>query len=213
MDRLRDGGSFSTRRVTAIQHGRAIYNMSASFHRPEESVDHQSSIPDVPAPDDLRPEIDLLREGSHRLPEEIRDVLTQERPLDIRPVDQTDPFDPEPSSPTRRYWIRTRQPLSDDRLQHQAVLAYASDYGLLGAALRPHGVTYRQPDVMVASLDHAVWFHRPFRVDDWLLYDIESPSASGARAFSRGSVYARSGELVASTAQEGLLRVGPDPQG
>jgi acyl-CoA thioesterase II len=169
-------------------------------------VEHQTPMPDVPAPEELTSELELLRDMSDRIPEHLRDVLTQDRPLDIRPVDPVDPFDPEPRPPLRRVWIRSRFPVNDD-LHHRAILAYASDYGLLGAALQPHGITFRDAGVMVASLDHAFWFHRPFRVDDWLLYAMESPAAAGARGFARGSVFTREGVLVASSAQEGLVRL------
>jgi acyl-CoA thioesterase-2 len=206
VDRLRDGGSFTTRRVTAIQHGRAIYNMSASFHRPEPGVEHQIEMPDVPAPESLQSELAMLREMKARIPSALRHVLTQDRPLDFRPVEAVDPFDPAPHPPVRHIWVRTLGPIGDDALRHQAVLAYASDYGLLGAALQPHGLSYRRPNMMVASLDHAIWFHRPIDMDDWLLYAIESPAAAGARGFSRGSFFTRDGVLVASVAQEGLVR-------
>ena len=207
VDRLRDGRSFTTRRVTAIQHGRAIFNMSASFHHPEDGVTHQANMPDVPPPESVRPEVELLREIAERIPERLRAIVTQDRPLDIRPIDPLDPLDPEPHPPFRRYWVRARGVMGDAPLDHQAVLAYASDYGLLGAALQPHGLTHRRPNVMVASLDHSLWFHRPFRVDEWLLYDVESPVSAGARGFSRGTFFTRSGELVASVAQEGLVRL------
>ncbi len=212
VDRLRDGRSFATRRATAIQHGKAIFNMSASFHRTEESPGHQLPMPDVPPPEGLRSELELLRAGAHRIPEPLRAVLTQDRPLDFRPVEPLDPFDPEPRPPIQHTWIRTMGPLDDDLLHHQAVLAYASDYGILGAALLPQGRTFRDPDVMAASLDHAIWFHRPFRADEWLLYVTESPIACGARAFARGSFYTHDGTLVASTAQEGVLRIGGRPE-
>lgn len=211
VDRLRDGGSFTTRRVTAIQHGRAIYNMSASFHRDEDGLEHQVDMPDAPAPETLRSELEILRAMEDRIPPRLRRVLTQDRPLDIRPVDPVDPFDPEPRPPVSQLWIRADGGIGDDPLHHRAVLAYASDYGLLGAALHPHGLTFRRPEVMVASLDHAIWFHRPFRADEWLLYSIESPVTAGARGFARGTFYTREGVLVASVAQEGLVRrVDPD---
>lgn len=206
VDRLRDGGSFTTRRVTGIQHGRAIYNMSASFHRREEGLEHQATMPDVPPPEELRTELELLREMADRIPPQLRHVLTQDRPLDIRPVELVDPFDPEPRPPVRHLWIRALGEIGDDPLHHQAVMAYASDYGLLGAALQPHGVTFRRPGMMVASLDHAIWFHRPFDATGWLLYAIESPVSAGARGFARGTFYTRDGVLVASVAQEGLIR-------
>jgi acyl-CoA thioesterase II len=208
VDRLRDGRSFATRRVTAIQHGQAIFNMAASFHRLEEGPEHQIDLPDVPPPEGLRSELDLIRDRIDSIPPgPLRAVLTQDRPLDIRPLDPADPFDPEPREPRRRFWVRSVGDVGDDPVNHQAVLAYASDYGLLGSALRPHGLSVQSPEVMVASLDHAIWFHAPFRIDEWLLYDMESPVAGGARAFTRGAFYTRSGTLVASVAQEGLVRL------
>jgi len=212
VDRLRDGRSFSTRRVTAIQHGKTIFTMSASFHRTEEGLSHQSPMPDVPPPEALRPELEAIREHSHRIPEALRDIITQDRPLDRRPVEVLDPFDPEPRAPIRHAWIRAVGAVDDEPLHHQAVLAYASDYGILGAALLPHGRTFHDRDMMAASLDHAIWFHRPFRVDEWLLHVTDSPNAEGARGFSRGSFYTRDGVLVASIAQEGVIRVGRDPR-
>lgn len=206
VDRLRDGRSFTTRRVTAIQHGRAIFNMSASFHRNEPGVEHQLDMPDVPPPESLESELKLLREMAERIPEKLRAVLTQDRPIDFRPVELVDPFKPEPRPPRRHYWLRANGALPDNPLTHQAVLAYASDYGLLGTALMPHALTIRQPDVQVATLDHAIWFHRPFRADEWLLYAMDAPAAAGARGFTRGNVYTREGVLVASVAQEGLMR-------
>lgn len=213
VDRLRDGRSFTTRRVTAIQHGAAIFNLSASFHREESGLEHQTDMPEVAAPDGLRSELEVIREQADRIPEHLRAVLTQDRPLDFRPVEPFDPFDPEPRPPVRHTWVRTVGPMDDDPLHHQAVLAYASDYGILGSALLPHGRTFRDPDLMAASLDHAIWFHRPFRVDEWLLYATESPNACGARAFARGSFFTQDGALVASVAQEGVLRVGGKPRG
>ncbi len=206
VDRLRDGGSFTTRRVTAIQRGNAIFNLSASFHRPEEGMEHQAEMPDAPPPEDLPPELDVIREHAGEIPEALRPILTQERPLDFRMIDQHDPFDPSPRPPHRGFWVRTVGDLGDDLLAHQAVLAYASDYGLLGAALNPHGVGFRDPSLQVASLDHSIWFHRPFRIDDWLLYVSDSPVSAGARGFARGTFFTRDGRLVASTAQEGLMR-------
>ena len=205
VDRLRDGGSFTTRRVTAIQHGRAIFNMSASFHKVETGPEHQAPMPDVPDPESLPSELELIREMRDRIPENVRPVLTQDRPLDIRPVDPLDPFDPDVREPIRHLWVRAIGPVESD-LHHRAILAYASDYGLLGAALQPHGLTWRRDDVMVASLDHAIWFHRSPDVNEWLLFAIESPATGGARGFSRGTFFSGDGELVASVAQEGLVR-------
>lgn len=212
VDRLRDGRSYATRRVTGIQHGNAIFNMSTSFHRDEEGVAHQMQMPSVPPPEEFRPELDELREHADRIPASVRKVVTQDRPLDIRPVDATDPFDPKPGLPQQMYWIRTISALGDDVLHHQAIMAYASDFGLLGAALRPHGFNARGDQrVMVASLDHAIWFHRPFRMDEWLLYVVDSPASGGGRGFSRGTFFTRDGRLVASVAQEGVIRVRKDP--
>jgi acyl-CoA thioesterase-2 len=207
VDRLRDGKSFTTRRVTAIQHGRAIFNLSASFHHMEPGVEHQLGIPDAPDPDDLAPELDLIREMADRIPAPLRPVLTQDRPIDFRPVDPVDPFQPKPCAPARRIWLRAIGTLPDDVIYHQAVLAYASDYGLLGTALQPHGLTVRSAQLQVASLDHALWFHRQFRVDEWMLYVMDSPAAAGARGFVRGTIYTREGKLVASVGQEGLMRL------
>ena len=211
VDRLRDGHSFSTRRVTAIQHGQAIFNLSASFHVEEPGIDHQSPMPEVPAPETLVPELQLIREMADRIPEALRPVLTQDRPIDLRPVIPMDTFRPQVRPPVRHVWFRALGTLPDDRLTHQAVLAYASDYGLLLTALQPHGLSFRSPGLQLASLDHALWLHRPFRADEWLLYCMDSPAAAGARGFVRGSIYTRSGQLVASVAQEGLLRLRPAP--
>lgn len=210
VDRLRDGRSFTTRRVTAIQHGEAIFNMSASFHKAESGPEHQAPMPQVPTPESLASELDLIREMAARIPEPLRPILTQDRPIDFRPVDPVDPFQPEPRPPVRYMWLRAIGTMPDDLLLHQAVLAYASDYSLLGTALLPHGRSFRQPGVMLATLDHAIWFHRPFRVDEWLLYAMDSPIAAGARGYTRGSFFTRDGTLVASVAQEGVVRVRDD---
>jgi acyl-CoA thioesterase II len=207
VDRLRDGRSFSTRRVTAIQHGKAIFNLSASFHHDEEGPEHQGEMPALPQPEDLPRELDLIRMIADRIPEPLRSIYTQERPIDFRPIAPVDPFHPAPAEPVKHSWLRAAGEMPDDLLQRQAVLAYASDYGLLGAALLPHALSFRQPHVQAATLDHAMWFHRSIPADQWLLYTMESPSAAGARAFTRGSIFTRDGVLVASVAQEGLLRV------
>ena len=210
VDRIRDGNSFTTRRVVAIQHGRAIFNMSASFHIAEHGGDHEANMPDVPQPEDLPRELDLLRQIADRIPEHRRAFFTEERPIEFRPVDPvSDPFSPDPSAPRRHLWLRARGSLPDDRLVHQSVLAYASDYGLLGTALRPHGLTFASPGLQLASLDHALWFHRTVRADEWMLYAMDSPSASGARGFTRGQIFSRDGTLLASVIQEGLMRHRP----
>ena len=204
VDRLRDGRSFTTRRVTAIQHGQAIFNLSASFHVKEEGPEHQSPMPDVPDPESLTPELELIRERAAGIPEPLRSVLTQDRPIDVRPIE---PRAEDRRLPLRHAWFRADGRLPDDLSTHQAVLAYASDYGLLVTALQPHGIKYRAPGLQLASLDHSLWMHRPFRADEWLLYTTDSPVTSGARGFVRGTIHSRTGELVASVAQEGLIRV------
>lgn len=207
VDRLRDGKSFTTRQVTGIQHGRAIFNMSVSFHVHESGLEHQLEMPVVPGPDSLRSELEIIRERvPEGLPEDLQRLITQDRPIDFRLVEDIDPFNPKKQSPVRHIWLRAVGAMPDERLAHQAVLAYASDYGLLGTALQPHGRTYRKPDIQVASLDHSLWFHRPCRVDQWLLYSIDSPASSGARGFARGTIFTQDGELAASVAQEGLMR-------
>jgi acyl-CoA thioesterase-2 len=207
VDRLRDGKSFTTRRIVAIQHGRPIFNMAASFQAPEDGAEHQTEMPDVPGPDDLPRELDLIRAVEDQIPEAVRSVYTRERPIEFRPVDPVDPFDPATKPPANHVWLRARGTLPDDRLTHQSMLAYATDYGLLSTALRPHGLSFVQPDLQLATLDHALWFHRPVQVDGWLLYVTDSPSASGARGFTRGQLFSEDGTLVASVAQEGLMRV------
>lgn len=204
VDRLRDGRSFTTRRVTAIQHGHAIFNLSVSFHVTEAGPDHQTSMDDVPAPETIVPELTTLRERAHKLPEPLRSVVTQERPIDVRPIH---PYGTDTREPVRRAWFRADGTLPDDPSIHQAILAYASDYGLLVTALQPHGIPYRTPGLKLASLDHSLWMHRPFRADEWLLYTTDSPVTNGARGFVRGTIHSQSGELVASVAQEGLIRM------
>lgn len=207
VDRLRDGASFCTRRVTAIQNGKAIFNLSASFHKTETGITHQSSMPEVAGPETLVPELDMIRSMEDRIPEKYRQVWVQDRPIDFRPLDPLDPFNPEVRSPHRKVWFRTQGSMPDSVILNQAVLAYASDYGLLPTALQPHGISFREPGLQMASLDHSLWLHRPFRSDEWLLYCMDSPTAYGARGFTRGSIYSQSGDLVASVAQEGLVRI------
>lgn len=207
VDRLRDGKSFSTRRVTAIQHGRAIFNLAVSFHAQETGIEHQIEMPDVPPPEELPRELDLIRARADLIPEHLREIYTRDRAVEIRPVTPVDLFRPQPREPAKHAWIRAVGKMGGERLPHQAVLAYTSDYGLLGTALLPHALTFQNPRLQAATLDHALWFHRPFRVDEWLLYSTDSPVAAGARGFTRGSIFTRDGVLVASTAQEGLLRL------
>lgn len=207
VDRLRDGKSFTTRRVTGIQHGEAIFSMTASFHRAEKGEEHFAPMPDAPDPESLVPELELVRDIADRIPARLREVLTRDRPIDFRPVEHSDFFLPEPRPPSQMMWLRALGTAPDDELSQQAILAYASDYGLLATALLPHGLTIRMPHLQVASLDHSIWFHRPFRVDQWLLYVMDGPTAGGSRGFARGSIYTREGVLVASVAQEGLMRI------
>jgi acyl-CoA thioesterase II len=209
VDRARDGKSFSNRRVVAIQHGRPIFNMAASFQKPEQGLEHQAAIPDVPAPESLADLRSLPEEMLTGLSATMRRFLTHERPFEMRPVDPVLLLTPEPAAPRREVWIKTRDRIADAPELHRNLLAYISDYQLLGTSILPHGVRFGDPNLQIASLDHAVWFHRPFRVDDWLLYSMDSPSASGSRGLAIGRFYARDGDLVASTAQEGLIRLWP----
>jgi acyl-CoA thioesterase-2 len=207
VERIRDGGSFTTRRVRAVQHGRAIFSMSASFHKQEEGFEHQDPMPDVPEPESLPTAREVLDAATAELPESMRAYWRRERPIDVRIVDPTRYVSREPKLARQSIWLRSNGPLdSESPYIHQAVLAYASDFTLLDTALVAHGKLLFDSDIQLASLDHAMWFHRPFRADDWLLYTQDSPSASGARAYCRGAVYDRHGRLVASTVQEGLMR-------
>ncbi len=207
VDRARDGNHFSTRRIVAIQHGAQIFNMSASFQASEIGVEHQLAMPDVPPPEELPDPKLHYRELSEQMPPRMRRVLEQERPFEFRPVRLPNFLKPEKSPPLKHIWFRAVDALPDDEALHRCLLAYVSDFNLLDTAMLPHGLSLASPRVMVASIDHAMWFHRSVRVDEWLLYATDSPSASGARGFARGSVFARDGRLVASTSQEGLLRV------
>ncbi len=207
VDRIRDGASFTTRRVVAIQSGQPIFNLAASFQREEKGFEHQASMPDAPAPESLLPEQEHFRPHAHRLPEALRKRALGPRPFDMRPVDfEADPFQPERRKPARKIWMKTIGKLPDDPALHAYLLAYASDQAFITTALRPHGVHWLSPGMQVASLDHVMWFHGPLRVDDWLLYSIESPAAHGSRGLVQGSVFTRDGRLVASVAQEGLIR-------
>ena len=206
VDRIRDGGSFSTRRVVAIQHGHAIFSLAASFHRVEEGLEHQMKMPDVPPPEDLPSEAELKAKLIDKVPAQVKAYWQAERPIEIRPVDLSRYFSRDKKGPSQLVWIKATGTLGDDLALHQCVLAYASDFTLLDTALIAHGRFVFDPNLMLASLDHAVWFHEPFRADEWLLYAQDSPSSSAARAFCRGTLFTRDGRLVASTAQEGLVR-------
>ena len=207
VDRARDGGSFSVRRVTAIQHGQPIFFLAASFQQHEDGAEHQLSMPEVPKPEDLEPAHAVPPEVMATLPIKVQRWLSRQGPFEFRHVYPRDELNPPKRPPFQQVWFRLCEPVGDAPELHRALLAYASDFQLLGTANYPHGISYYQPNVQMASLDHALWFHRPFRADDWLLYSIDSPSAQGSRGLARGQVFDRSGRLVASTAQEGLIRV------
>jgi len=212
VDRLRDGGSFTTRRVTGIQHGRAIFSLESSFQVEEQSPEHQLPMPmDVPGPDNLRSQRDLIAEMGEKVPESIRKFWGRDRPVEIRPVDVEHYTSRKPLPPTQNVWIRAEGDVPDDRALQSAILAYFSDMTLLDAANYAHGRTGFDPDIQMASLDHAMWFHRPFKLNDWLLYTQDSPTSIGSRGLSRGFMYARDGRLIASVAQEGLMRVRTKP--
>jgi acyl-CoA thioesterase-2 len=206
VDRIRDGRSFATRRVVAIQHGHAIFTMAVSFHVAEPGLDHQAEMPDVPGPEQLPSDAEIRERVLPMMPDPVRRYYERERPIELRPVEFERYLGTKFPDGRFNVWIRTTGPLPDAAAIHQCVLAYASDMMLLDAALIPHGRTVFEKTIMAASLDHALWFHRPFRADDWLLYAQDSPNASGARGFSRGLIFARDGTLVASVAQEGLIR-------
>ncbi len=206
VDRIRDGKSFSTRRVVALQKETAIFSMSASFHLAEEGFDHQSDMPDVPGPEELANLTDIKEKFLDRLPANIKAYFARERPIEIRPVDTSRFFAQKKREPRQSIWMRASGKLPDDPALHQSALAYASDFSLLDTALIAHGRVLFDPELMMASLDHAMWFHRPVRADEWLLYTQDSPAAHGARGFCRGSIFTREGVLVASVAQEGLIR-------
>jgi len=206
VDRIRDGRSFATRRVVAIQHGEAIFTMAVSFHRDEGGLSHQAKMPVVPTPDALANEKDIRERLLPMMPETVRRYYERARPIDLRPVELERYLGKQLPDGRFHVWLRASGTLPDDPAIHQCVLAYASDMMLLDAAMIPHGRTLFESTIMAASLDHALWFHRPFRADDWLLYSQESPNMSGARGFSRGQIFASDGTLVASVAQEGLVR-------
>ncbi len=206
VDRIRDGKSFTTRSVKAIQHGHAIFSMSVSFHVNEQGLSHQFKMPDVPRPEALPDEAEIRKSIMPRMPEPIRRYYERERPIELRPVEYGRYLGEKNADGRFDVWIRATGRLPDEPAIHQCVLAYASDMMLLDAALIPHGKSVFSEDIMAASLDHALWFHRPFRADEWLLYAQDSPNLAGSRGFSRGLIFASDGTLIASVAQEGLLR-------
>jgi acyl-CoA thioesterase-2 len=206
VDRIRDGGSFTTRRIKAIQKGHAIFLMSASFQLLQSGFDHQINMPNVSPPEVLVSWEELREKYSDMLPENLKKFFNVERPIEFRPVEMINPALPGKSRPYRHVWMKAKGNMPDSQTTHQCVLAYTSDYNLLTTALLPHGNEGAFGNVQLASLDHAMWFHRDFRMDDWLLYAIDSPSASNARGFTRGNIFTREGKLIASVVQEGLMR-------
>lgn len=205
-----EGRSFANRRVIAMQKGQPILNMTASFQTPSEGLHHQDAMPDVPDPDALRSERELREEIRDQVPEKFRRFFLRARPIEIRPVNPRNWFAPDRIEPVQHSWFRVVAPLPDDLALHRAMLAYASDMTLLGTCLLPHGVSWMTGDVQTASLDHAIWLHEQFRFDEWLLYATDSPWAGHSRGFNRGKIYSRDGRLVASVAQEGLIRLRND---
>jgi acyl-CoA thioesterase II len=212
VDRSRDGHSFTSRRVTAIQHGEQIFHLSASFQLPQIGLEHQLEMPQVPPPEALSADLPFGAESIAHFPERLRQKYLHERPFEFRVVPAALAATSSATA-VQYFWLRTVDRLPDDDLLHRCLLAYVSDFHLLSTALLPHDRSALGSDLVMASIDHAMWFHWPVRVDDWLLYASDSPSASGARGFTRGSIYTRSGRLVASTAQEGLLRLLPATAG
>ncbi|HYI01742.1 acyl-CoA thioesterase II [Hyalangium sp.] len=206
VDRVRDGGSFTTRRVVAVQKGQPIFTMMASFQGEEPGVSHQAPMPQVPGPEGLPTDIDLLRRHADRMPERVREKFLGDKPIEMRPVAPRDLFAPSPIEPTKYVWFRANGELPEDPQVHRYVLAYASDFNLISTGLLPHGLSVMQPDLQIASLDHALWFHGSLRMNDWLLYAMESPWAGNARALAHGRIFTRDGRLVASVSQEGLVR-------
>lgn len=205
VDRSRDGGSFTSRRVVAIQHGQPIFHMSASFQVEQPGFDHQFDMPQVPPPEQLA-DLHQIVGGAAHLSEDLRQMFSNPLPIEFRAVDAQRLISDQPTEPRAMFWFRAVDRLPDDAVLHRCVLAYASDFYLLRTSTLPHGVPFPSAGLRMATIDHAMWFHRPLRVDDWLLYSIDSPSSSGARGLSRGSIYTRDGQLVASVAQEGMVR-------
>ncbi|MBD3648230.1 MAG: acyl-CoA thioesterase II, partial [Pseudomonadales bacterium] len=211
VDRIRDGRSFTTRRVVAIQRGRAIFNMAVSFQVHEKGLEHQFPIPEVAPPEDCPSQSDLRKKFADDIPEEFRNRTDRPQPIEMRFVEPINEFNPESMPPYQHTWIRTVDTMPDDPRLNQCLLAYASDMTLIDTSYRPHGIGWGNDNFQVASLDHAMWFHRPFKTDQWLLYAQDSPFSGGARGFSRGAIYTQEGTLIASVAQEGLIRLHGTP--
>ncbi|OAT33838.1 acyl-CoA thioesterase II [Buttiauxella brennerae ATCC 51605] len=206
VETLRDGNSFSARRVAAIQNGKPIFYMTASFQAPEPGFEHQKTMPAAPAPENLKSETEIAMAFEKLLPQTLKEKFLCEKPLEIRPVVFHNPMQGHVDEPVRQVWMRANGKMPADLRVHQSLLGYASDFNFLPVALQPHGVGFLEPGMQVATIDHSMWFHRPFDMNDWLLYSVESTSASSARGFVRGEFYSRDGVLVASTVQEGVMR-------
>ena len=207
VDRSRDGRSFTARRVVAIQHGRPIFTLAASFQLEQEGVEHQFDMPEAPKPEDLSASPVISAEQLEKTPQKLRRWFTRFGPFEFRPVIDQNPIEPVPKPPFKRFWFRLKGEMDEDQPMHRALLAYASDFHLIGTITLPHGMSFIKGNVVMASLDHAMWFHREVRVNNWLMYDWDSPSASGSRGLARGMIFDRKGDLVASTAQEGMIRM------
>jgi acyl-CoA thioesterase-2 len=210
VDRSRDGASFSSRRVVAIQHGKQIFHMSVSLQKPEVGLEHQLPMPEVTPPEDLPSEDEFRAKVIDKVPQEFRENFLRKRPIELRPVDRTDIFAPKKMPPHQAVWVRATATLPPQIALQQCVLAYASDMTLLDTSLIPHGIGWFDPQMQMATIDHAMWFHRPFRADEWMLYVQDSPSASDGRGFNRGLIFSRDGALIASVTQEGLIRLHPE---
>jgi len=206
VERSRDGRSYANRRVVAIQHGRPILNLAASFHGEESGFEHQVEMPDVPGPEGLTPSIEINESIVEKVPEKMRRLLSHKPPFEFRPVEAPKFADPSQRPPRKHVWMRPWNELPEDPAVHQGLLTYVSDYELLGTSTLPHELDFSSRPVQMASLDHALWFHRPFRIDGWFLYAFDSPISRGGRGFTRGQIFTRSGKLIASVAQEGVIR-------
>lgn len=209
VDRIREGKSFVSRQVRAIQHGRTIFMCMVSFAAPEEGLNYQISEPEYPAPEQLKNEAELVQSIVEFIPKNVRASFTRDRHVEIRPVNPSNPFQPQPETPSYAHYIRTHSPIAaeqDEIALHQAIAAFYSDFTLMTTALRPHGLSYLSPSLQCASIDHAMYFHKPFRVDDWMLYDMEATISNSSRGLNFGRMW-QNGELVCSTTQEGLIRL------
>ena len=206
VENLRDGRSFSTRRVKAIQNGRPIFYLTASYHGEAPGFEHQNTMPQVPGPENLASETELAAGIANLLPEKLKNIVCSEKPIETRPVVVMNPMQPEKVEPKQYLWIKANGAMPNNHLIHQYLLGYASDWGFLITALHPHGVSLMTPKFQVATIDHSIWYHRPFKMDDWLLYAIESPTANNSRGLVRGEIFDRQGNLVASAIQEGVMR-------